>query len=332
MTKLVWDQIGERRYEVRVDRGVLYLSDGSGVPWNGLTSVEEDTGDIAVEAFYFDGFKYLETRTSGDFSGSLKAFTFPEEFVKFDGLEAIKNGVELGNQPITNRFGISYRTRIGNDVDGFDYGYKIHLVYNLTASPDSRSYETLSDQQDPMEFSWKISAVPEFIPGHRPTAHVILDTTKLNRYLVADLETLLYGKESIVQSEQDILADGQSSPPINDFDGGTPTSSGTDVSDGGTPYEVSTTIVDGGFTNSLVVIVPTDVNSPGAHLPSLADLATLVENWILIEIIDNGDGTWTATGPDDIVNFIDLTTFQITSSSASFLNSETYTIKTTSTL
>ncbi len=325
MTKLLWDQTGDRFYETGVDRGVLYLPDRSGVPWNGLTAVDEDTSDVAVEAFYYDGFKYLETRSSGDFSGTLKAFTFPEEFMLFDGLDTInKNGMQLGNQPVTERFGVSYRTRIGNDVDGSDHGYKIHVVYNLTATPEGRSYSTLSEQQNPLEFSWKLTAVPEMLVGQRPTAHVVFDTTRMNPYLISDLEDLLYGVGVINPAVPVDNLDG-GTPYLTtsgSFDGGTSTSGGSAGIDGGGVVAVSTVVIDGNVTKLSVE----------ARLPSLAELAEMVETWVLIDIVDNGDGTWTATGPDDFITMTDSTQFQINSFSAVYIDAVTYKLSTTSSL
>ncbi len=318
MAKLLWDEVGERRYETGVDRGVLYLPDGSAVPWNGLTSVNEDTSGVELESFYFDGFKYLETRSSGDFSGTLKAFTFPEEFDVLDGLEGIKNGMQLNNQPVTDRFGISYRTLIGNDINGVAHGYKIHVIYNLMAIPDSKSYSSLSEQQNPIEFSWQITAVPELIPGYRPTAHVVFDTTRMNRFLIADLEALLYGKDAVeLFTEESVI------------DGGTPSSAGTGTLDGRTANYSGFDVVDG---NILIPAVGGEQSvSLSASLPSLSVLMELVKNWVLIEITDNGDGTWTANGSDEMITYLDSTKFQITGAKAEYLNANTYEISTTST-
>ncbi len=314
--KLVWDQVGERRYEAGLDRGVLYLPDGSAVPWNGLTSVDEDTSDVEVEAFYFDGFKYLETRSSGDFSGTLKAFTFPEEFDAFDGLEGIFNGAQLSNQPVTDTFSLSYRTRIGNDVNGIDHGYKIHVIYNLMASPDSKSYSSLSDQLNPLEFGWTITAVSELVPGFRPTSHVVFDTTKMNRFLILDIEALLYGKDSV-----ELL------PGAAVLDGGTPSSSGEGSVDGGTEIYAGENVIDGNASSSSDADEQSDL--PSASLPTLSNLIALVTTWTLIPITDNGDGTWTATGPDELFTFLDSTTFQITGVTAEYLDENTYELSTT---
>lgn len=223
MPKLVWDDAGKKRYETGLDRGVLYLPDGTGVPWNGLLSVEEDNSDITVESFYFDAIKYLQVRSLGDVAGTLTAYTYPAEFERFDGIAELENSLLLGNQPVDELFSLSYRTRIGNDVDGTDHGYKIHVLYNLTATPSNRSYQTISDQPNAMDLAWDINAVPEPIPGAAPTAHLIFDTTKMNRFLITDLENLLYGRDPVYI------------PPSDDeLDGGTPETAGVGELDGGT--------------------------------------------------------------------------------------------------
>lgn len=340
MPRIVWDDIGAKQYQAGVDRGVLYLPDGSGVPWNGLISVEEDLSDISVESFFFDGIKYLQTRTSGDFTGSLTAYTYPEEFEQFDGIEEIENGVRLANQPVVGTFGLSYRTKVGNDINGLDHGYVIHVVYNLVATPSNRTYQTISDQPDALELSWEIAATPEFIPGHRPTAHLIFDTTKLNPYFVRDLETLLYGSETIVEPPPPVVGDGvlDGGTPLDSggaaVDGGSPAVSGDIVVDGGTPLSSDTSTLDGGTPRTGVFKAGTLVTAASAEtrnsrLPSMAELIEMVTQWTLIEVVDNGDGTWTATGPSDFIKMLDLTTFQINSPAATYIDQDTYEISTT---
>lgn len=363
MTKLVWDGMGQRRYETGVDRGVLYLPDGTGVSWNGLTSVEEDEGGIEVEPFYFDGVKYLQVRTSGDYSGTISAYTYPVEFEQFDGLEQVTNGMQLTRQPVTEMFAISYRTRIGNDVEGLDHGYKIHVVYNLTATPSTKSYSTVSDQPEPVDLSWTVSAIPEIVPGYRPTAHVIFDTTKLNPYLVLDLEDLLYGTDPTTEVDplDSIVLDGGTAesaglglydgggprtqsldavdggavgPAGDELDGGTPSTSGTATIDGGSPVIGTSDSLDGGSSISsdtsgpiLDSAIPKPFGTPPT-LPRLAELLDLVTNWVLIDIVDNGDGTWTATGPEDFITMVNATEFEIRTPTATYLDEDTYVITT----
>lgn len=361
MSKVAWNKPGERRYETGVDRGVLYLADGSGVPWNGLTSVDEDLSDVATTPYFFDGIKYMDTRYPGDYSGSLKAYTYPDEFLPFDGYAELNNGVLLGHQPVYDRFGLSYRTLIGNDVDGLSKGYKIHILYNLVATPDNRSYPTVSNQPSPEEFSWKLTGVPEAIPGYRPTVHIILDTTKLNPFLIADVERILYGQDQSEVSDPDVIdggrpgtyvvdgIDGNVSTPLTDggdititgptevLDGGSPFSSGVlvptidfDYLIGGTPSNPGGLVVRGGtpespFTRSILL------ENLEPKLPPLSELVELLDSWVLIDVVDNGDGSWSATGPSDVVSLIDNTSFEIRSSSARYIDEDTYEISTTHT-
>lgn len=192
MSRLVWDQAGERVYETGVSQGVLYGRDSKGIPWNGLISVEESNSDD-LEALYFDGFKYADLVTVGDFEGKIKAVTYPDEFLEYEGIDSWSPGFYLTDQPKT-RFGLSYRTEINNDQSP-GIGYKIHLLYNLIAVPSNKVYQTMSLNTDPMDFEWDISAIPEEVDRFRPTAHVIIDSRKMDPFLLADVENLLYGTE-----------------------------------------------------------------------------------------------------------------------------------------
>ena len=195
MGKLQWDQTGERFYETGVDQGVLYLADGRGVPWNGLTAVDEASGNVNQTSYYIDGVRYFTQRSVGDYSATLKAFTYPDEFMEFDGYQEAADGLILDSQPVLNEFGLSYRTRVGNDIDGTDHGYKIHLAYHMTAVPSSRSFGTMGDSVDPMLFSWTISGTPEVLAGYRPTCHVIIDSRKVSPAMLAVVEEILYGSD-----------------------------------------------------------------------------------------------------------------------------------------
>ncbi len=193
MTAIIWDKIEDRTYETGIDRGVLYFPDGGAVPWNGLTSVAERNTNT-VDSVYFDGIKFNDLVTVGDFSATLKAYTYPEEFLEYQGLDEDQTGVYIADQQ-PKLFNLSYRTKIGNLIDGSDAGYKIHLLWNLTAIPSTRTYETLSLDSDPIEFEWSITAVPEDVDLYRPTAHVILDSRKMDPLLLSDIESFLYGDE-----------------------------------------------------------------------------------------------------------------------------------------
>jgi hypothetical protein len=193
MATLVWDQIGDRLYETGISKGVLYKNDGYGIPWNGLTSVEENVS-TDVEPVHFDGTKFNDIVTIGDFTAVLRAFTYPNEFLFYEGTLKDQTGFYVMNQP-QSKFGLSYQTKVGDDVNGVDSGYKIHVLYNLTAVPAQKLYQTLSLSVDPLEFEWSITSIPEDIDNFRPTAHVIFDSRELDPHLLADIESILYGDE-----------------------------------------------------------------------------------------------------------------------------------------
>lgn len=190
MAFLVWDKVGERFYTTGVDRGVLYYGEGA-VPWNGLTSVEESP-EREHRPFYLDGFKYMESAIPGDYSGRLKAFTYPDEFERFCGVAPHSEGVSIHDQN-SRSFGLSYRTKVGNDVDGVDHGYQIHVLYNLTAIPDSTSHVTMNNAPSPLEFSWTLHGRPMTLLGFRPTAHISFDSRNLDSEQLSVVEEILYG-------------------------------------------------------------------------------------------------------------------------------------------
>lgn len=195
MAKLVWDQVGTRIYETGLDRGVLYLPDGSAVPWNGLTSIIE-AFDRETSPVYYDGMKIQELVSLGSFSASMKAVTYPEEFIEIEGLDEIRGGFLVSDQP-PQTFGLCYRTRVGNDIEGDEVGYKIHILYNVTAIPNEKTYASLTSDPSLVEFEWEISAIPEEVPKIRPTAHIIIDTTNVDPVLLEELELILYGDEYV---------------------------------------------------------------------------------------------------------------------------------------
>lgn len=196
MSQIQWNSVGERRYELGIDRGVLYLpSQGIAVPWNGLISVDEAT-DSTIQPFYFNGVKYYDHVQTGDYKGTLKAFTYPPQFEPFDGvLESPTNGIFITGQKNPGVFHLSYRTMIGNDVDGLNGGYKIHVLYNLTAQPSRRLYATMTDQSSAYEFSWDLSSVPVDAFQLQPSSHIIFDTTKMHPAAISAVEEVLYGSE-----------------------------------------------------------------------------------------------------------------------------------------
>lgn len=201
MPKLVWDAIGEHVYETGVKNGVLYVmstEQGSagtyprGVAWNGLTSVSESPEGADANDFWADDTKYLSIRGAEDFNGSINAYTYPPEFAQCNGEASLADGVVVGQQ---NRktFGLCYKTTIGNDVAGNDYGYKLHIVYGATVSPSEREYQTINDSPEPIEFSWDFETVPVNVPGFKPSASLTIDSTKVDSAALTDLEAILYG-------------------------------------------------------------------------------------------------------------------------------------------
>lgn len=194
--KLVWDQDGQKLYETGVDRGVLYPFDegqyGMGVAWNGLINVNESPSGAEPTALWADNRKYLELMSAEEFGFTIEAYMSPEEFDACDGSLEIAPGVYAGQQ---NRktFGFSYRTLIGNDAEGTDYGYKIHIVYGAKAKPSSRDNATVNDSPEAMTLSWECSTTPIDVPGGKPTSHLVIDSTKASADKMAALEELLYG-------------------------------------------------------------------------------------------------------------------------------------------
>ncbi|MDB5716246.1 MAG: hypothetical protein JWO15_3643 [Sphingomonadales bacterium] len=195
--QLIWDQVGERVYETGVDHGVLYLPDETGVydtgfAWNGLTGVTESPSGAEASPQYADNIKYLNLVSAEEFGATIEAFTYPDEFAECDGTASPEVGVYIGQQG-RRTFGLSYRTRIGNDVDGTDHGYKIHLIYGALAAPSERGYATMNDSPEALAFSWDVSTTAVQVPGYKPTASLIVDSTKVTPAHLAALEAILYG-------------------------------------------------------------------------------------------------------------------------------------------
>lgn len=189
--RIRWDNPLDREFETGLDRGVLYLTDGTAVPWNGLISIDENGGDSS-ETYYMDGRPYLIVPKPKEFTATLRAYTYPDEFAPAMGLVEAADGAYLDSQ-MGEMFALSYRTLIGNAVNGEQAGYKIHLIYNATVAPPASSSTSLSDSVNPNELSWDIQAVPVAIPGHRPTAHIIIDTRHMSFDRLQIIEALLYG-------------------------------------------------------------------------------------------------------------------------------------------
>jgi hypothetical protein len=242
---------------------MLYTTDQSGVPWVGVTGIVENAMG-SVESFHFDGVKYNDLVSVGDFNGSITAFTYPDEFLPYDGYELDQSGVYLTDQR-AGRFSLSYTTAIGDDLVGFNRGYKIHLVYNLTALPSAKSWSTLGLTGDPNKFTWNISAIPERVSGHRPTAHVVIDSEKIDAMLLMDIEDILYGSE-------------ETEP----------------------------------------------------RLPSLGQFLAFIRDWERFVIVDNGDGTWTASSKSvGDITMVTADEFSITHPNANFVDAVSYTLEST---
>ena len=195
MSRLVWDDIGARQFETGIDKGVLYTSASTAIPWNGLISVEEDYSDSITEAVYVDGVKRFVHPKNGDFKATLKAFTYPDEFDIFDGLKNI-DSLLVSGQP-SGTFGLSYRTRVGNDVQNVDYGYKIHILYQLTASSDTKNYNTQTNILAPMEFSWNLRGIPQKVSGYAPSVHISFDGSTVHPLLMTELTDILWGTATV---------------------------------------------------------------------------------------------------------------------------------------
>lgn len=262
MARLTWNAVGERYYETGIDRGVLYV-DGDeipGVPWNGLVSIKETPTGVVNTPYYFDGIKYLNTSTHEEYSATIDAFSSPEEFDLCDGTAYVLNGLSI-TQQARKKFGLCYRTKVGNDIDGIDHAYKIHLVYNALAAPTIQNNNTLNDSTDPNIFSWSITTVPTPISGFKPSAHFVIDSTKISPHLLYYFENIIYGSAT---------------------------------------------------TNP--------------RMPTIQEIVALFSDWTDLQIIDNGDGTWTAIGDERIMGMTSPTEFYITSPSANMIDDVSYTI------
>ena len=197
MAKLTWDNTGERIFETGVKQGVLYpiQSDGKyskGVAWNGLTAVTESPSGAEATALYADDIKYLNLLSNEEFGATIEAYTYPDEFAECDGSAELATGVMIGQQK-RKTFGLCYRTTIGNDVEGNDYGYKLHLVYGCLAAPSEKGYSTVNDNPDAITFSWEVSTTPVNVEGFKPTSQITIDSTKADPTKLAALEAILYG-------------------------------------------------------------------------------------------------------------------------------------------
>ena len=204
MSKIVWDKTGERYYETGVKMGVLYpiQTDGrysKGVAWNGLTAVTESPSGAEPTPLYADDIKYLNLISNEEFGCTIEAYTYPDEFADCDGSAALAAGVMIGQQK-RKTFGLAYRTAFGNDSDGVDHGYKLHLVYGCLAAPSEKAYATINDSPEAITFSWEVSTTPVSVTGFKPTSQITIDSTKVKPEKLTALEEILYGKDGDVGS------------------------------------------------------------------------------------------------------------------------------------
>lgn len=200
MSKLVWDQSGERFYETGVKNCVLYVKSAEGtypkgVAWNGVTAVTESPSGAEATPLYADDIKYLNLMSNEELGATIEAYTYPDEFAVCDGSAAIATGVYIGQQS-RKSFGLCYRTTLGNDIDSNDYGYKLHIIYDALAAPSEKAYATINDSPEAITFSWELTTTPVNVPGFKPTASITIDSTKVDETKLKALEDVLYGSES----------------------------------------------------------------------------------------------------------------------------------------
>lgn len=200
MVALQWDQTGERLYETGTDRGVLYPQTttgdyGTGVAWNGLTGITQSPTGAEPTPIYADNIKYLNLMSNEEFGGTINAYTYPDEFAICDGSAELSEGVTIGQQP-RRGFGLSYRSLVGNDTEGTEFGYKIHLIYGAMASPSEKAHTTVNDSPEALEFSWTLTTTPVPVADHKPTATLTIDSTKVEASKLSALEDVLYGSET----------------------------------------------------------------------------------------------------------------------------------------
>ena len=200
MAKLVWDKSGERLYETGVKQGVLYVQDTAGtypkgVAWNGLTAVTESPSGAEATALYADDIKYVNLVSAEELGGTIEAYMYPDEFAECDGSIALTPGMYIGQQD-RKTFGLCYRTTLGNDTDSNNHGYKLHIIYGALAAPSEKAYATINDSPEAITFSWEFKTTPVNVTGHKPTASIVIDSTKVDAEKLAALEKILYGDDT----------------------------------------------------------------------------------------------------------------------------------------
>lgn len=209
MSKLIWDQVGERLYETGVKQCVLYPQGPNGtyplgVAWNGITAVTESPSGADITPLYADDQKYLNLVSAEEFGATIEAYTYPDEFAQCDGSAEISVGVMVGQQS-RKAFGLAYKTTLGNDTDNYDYGYKLHIVYGAVAAPSEKGYATINDNPDAITFSWELTTTPVDVPGFRPTASITIDSTKADPTKLKTLEGILFGADATAEPEAEAV-------------------------------------------------------------------------------------------------------------------------------
>jgi hypothetical protein len=247
MTRIDWSGVGERYFEAGIDRGVLYVDSDPGVAWIGLVNVSKSQSGGTAVARYLDGIKISNRTSPEEFEGTIEAFTYPIQFESCDGTTRIENGLRITQQR-RKSFGMIYRSKVGNDVAGLDLGYKLHVLYNLKAEPSDRAFATLTDQNEPVTFSWKVTSRAVAVEGYRPSAHYVIDSRDIPAELLTAVEDILYGSDTtdptlpspgelvfMFDAFLDEVYDAGSpyTPVFVTYDAGTPATSITDTIDGG---------------------------------------------------------------------------------------------------
>lgn len=320
MPVLIWDKVGSRSYETGLDKGVLYLPDRSAVPWNGLTSIIEKFNKESSQVYY-DGMKINELISFGDFSASMKAVTYPDEFIEIEGLSGPRAGLFYDNQK-PKTFGLCYRTQMGNDLEGDTVGYKIHILYNVTAVPHEKTYASVTASPSLVEFEWDIYAVPEELEGFSPTAHIIINSVDTDPWLLEELEEKLYGSNyasAVLIPMQELVT------YINDW-------YRVKITDNGNGTWTATAERDGFIfldqVNSMFTIMHANaiyLNDTTYQISDTRDLKDIP----LIKIDDNGNGTWTATTEKDGLIIITGDTFEIRNANVEILGADSYSLSDT---
>lgn len=314
---IVWDDPSDRVYETGLDKGVLYLPDGSAVPWNGLTAVIEKF-DRESSPVYYDGMKINDLVVLGDFSATMKAVTYPDEFIELEGMGKPRRGLFYGDQP-PQSFGLCYRTQIGNAVDGDTAGYKIHILYNITAIPNDKTYATLSSEPSLVEFEWELTAVPEEVPGYRPTAHLVIDSRDLDPWLLEELEEMLYGSsnaEAVLIPMPDLISYISEWYRVKIIDHGNGTWSAVSQREGFIHLGL-----DGYF--DLVGVNAVYLDEHTFVINDTLDVADVPQ----LKISDHGNGIWSAeTDHENLIVMVSAYEFEIRNTNVIWLNEHTYRI------